>query len=79
MAQPTQLETSKLSPIRWENQSDTMVSSFACWTFTDVADDDKGYSYGTLLGSTVAALFGTGVDKMALDGNMNPQKYYTEL
>jgi len=35
-----------------------------------------GVSYGTLLGSTLAALFPDKVDRMVLDGVVNPHEYY---
>ena len=35
-----------------------------------------GISYGTLLGSTLAALFPDKVDRMILDGVVNPHEYY---
>ncbi|KAJ4329878.1 hypothetical protein N0V87_010490 [Didymella glomerata] len=38
-----------------------------------------GYSYGTLLGATLAAMFPTKVDRIVLDGNINPQSYYHKL
>ncbi|KAK5226028.1 hypothetical protein LTR99_002191 [Exophiala xenobiotica] len=38
-----------------------------------------GYSYGTLLGATVAAMFPDRVDRVILDGNINPTDYYHGL
>ncbi|KIV88713.1 hypothetical protein PV10_08371 [Exophiala mesophila] len=38
-----------------------------------------GFSYGTLLGSTIAAMFPEKVDRMILDGNINPTDYYRGL
>jgi pimeloyl-ACP methyl ester carboxylesterase len=38
-----------------------------------------GYSYGTLLGATVAAIFPNKVDRVLLDGNINPNDYYRGL
>lgn len=35
-----------------------------------------GFSYGTLLGSTIAAMFPNKIDRMVLDGNINPTDYY---
>ncbi|KAJ0163248.1 putative hydrolase [Colletotrichum tanaceti] len=35
-----------------------------------------GGSYGTLLGQTAAAMFPERIDKMVLDGNLNPHEYY---
>lgn len=35
-----------------------------------------GFSYGTALGSTVAAMFPDRVDKLILDGVMNPHQYF---
>jgi pimeloyl-ACP methyl ester carboxylesterase len=38
-----------------------------------------GYSYGTLLGATTAAMFPQLIDRMVLDGNINPTDYYRGL
>ncbi|KAF3034363.1 hypothetical protein E8E11_001306 [Didymella keratinophila] len=38
-----------------------------------------GYSYGTLLGATIAAMFPKNVDRIVLDGNVNAQDYYYGL
>ncbi|KAH8732206.1 hypothetical protein GQ44DRAFT_754759 [Phaeosphaeriaceae sp. PMI808] len=38
-----------------------------------------GYSYGTLLGATLAAMFPKQVDRVILDGNINPTDYYRGL
>ena len=38
-----------------------------------------GYSYGTLLGATTAAMFPKSIDRMVLDGNINPTDYYRGL
>jgi len=38
-----------------------------------------GYSYGTLLGATTAAMFPRSIDRMVLDGNINPTDYYRGL
>ncbi|KAH7091391.1 alpha/beta hydrolase fold-domain-containing protein [Paraphoma chrysanthemicola] len=38
-----------------------------------------GYSYGTLLGATTAAMFPESIDRMVLDGNINPTDYYYGL
>lgn len=38
-----------------------------------------GFSYGTLLGDTVAAMFPDKIDRMILDGNINPTDYYRGL
>ncbi|KAF2828912.1 alpha/beta-hydrolase [Ophiobolus disseminans] len=38
-----------------------------------------GFSYGTLLGSTVAAMFPNIIDRVILDGNINPTDYYRGL
>ncbi|GKT49690.1 tripeptidyl-peptidase sed1 [Colletotrichum spaethianum] len=35
-----------------------------------------GGSYGTLLGQTAAAMFPERIDRMVLDGNLNPHEYY---
>ena len=38
-----------------------------------------GISYGTILGSTVAAMFPDRIDKVVLDANANPHEYYHDL
>lgn len=38
-----------------------------------------GYSYGTLLGSTVAAMFPDKIDRLVLDGNVNPVEWWRGL
>ncbi|EFQ33110.1 proteinase [Colletotrichum graminicola M1.001] len=38
-------------------------------------DEDRGL-YGTLLGQTAAAMFPGRIDRMVLDGNLNPHEYY---
>lgn len=38
-----------------------------------------GYSYGTLLGATTAAMFPESIGRMLLDGNINPHDYYYGL
>lgn len=38
-----------------------------------------GLSYGTTLGATVAAMFPDRIDKLILDGVMNPHEYYHSL
>jgi pimeloyl-ACP methyl ester carboxylesterase len=43
------------------------------------SSDRIGLSYGTTLGSTVAAMFPDRIDKMVLDGVQNPQEYYNGL
>lgn len=35
-----------------------------------------GLSYGTILGSTLAAMFPEKIDRMVLDGNINPTEFY---
>ncbi|KAH8664242.1 peptidase S33, tripeptidyl-peptidase [Xylariales sp. PMI_506] len=50
-------------------------------SIVDALDEDGmlryyGFSYGTTLGFTVAAMFPDRVDKMILDGVQNPQEYY---
>ena len=35
-----------------------------------------GFSYGTVLGATVAAMFPEKIDKLVLDGVLNPHEYY---
>ncbi|KAE8150285.1 TAP-like protein-domain-containing protein [Aspergillus avenaceus] len=37
-----------------------------------------GFSYGTVLGATVAAMFPDRVDKLILDAVMNPHEYYND-
>jgi pimeloyl-ACP methyl ester carboxylesterase len=41
-----------------------------------VTDNSAGFSYGTLLGATVAAMFPDKMDKVVLDGVVNPFEYY---
>lgn len=38
-----------------------------------------GFSYGTLLGSTLSAMFPEKIDRVVLDGNINPTDYYHGL
>jgi pimeloyl-ACP methyl ester carboxylesterase len=38
-----------------------------------------GFSYGTTLGATAAAMFPNRIDKMILDGVQNPHDYYHSL
>ncbi|KAL5119967.1 hypothetical protein ACEQ8H_002065 [Pleosporales sp. CAS-2024a] len=38
-----------------------------------------GYSYGTLLGATLSAMFPDQIDRVILDGNINPTDYYRGL
>jgi pimeloyl-ACP methyl ester carboxylesterase len=38
-----------------------------------------GYSYGTLLGATLSAMFPNQMDRVILDGNINPTDYYRGL
>lgn len=38
-----------------------------------------GWSYGTLLGATLAAMFPERIDRMILDGVLNPHEYYNSL
>ncbi|KAK5058688.1 hypothetical protein LTR84_010952 [Exophiala bonariae] len=50
----------------------------------DALDEDGyirywGYSYGTVLGATLAAMFPDKIDRMVLDGNINPTEYYHGL
>lgn len=47
----------------------------------DAIESDKmlrfwGISYGTLLGSTLAAMFPERIDRMVIDGVVNPHEYY---
>lgn len=48
----------------------------------DALDEDGllrywGVSYGTILGATVAAMFPDRMDKVIVDGVVNPFEYYT--
>lgn len=50
----------------------------------DALDEDGllrywGFSYGTVLGSTVAAMFPDRMDKVVLDGCLNPHDYYAGI
>ncbi|EMR70664.1 putative nedd8-like protein [Eutypa lata UCREL1] len=50
----------------------------------DALDEDGllrywGFSYGTALGATVSAMFPDKVDKVVLDGVLNPTEYYGSL
>ncbi|KPI34476.1 Tripeptidyl aminopeptidase [Cyphellophora attinorum] len=38
-----------------------------------------GFSYGTLLGATIGAMFPDRIERMVLDGNINPSDYYYGL
>lgn len=38
-----------------------------------------GFSYGTLLGATVANIFPEKIHRVILDGNINPTDYYYGL
>jgi pimeloyl-ACP methyl ester carboxylesterase len=35
-----------------------------------------GFSYGTTLGATLAAMFPDKIDKLLIDGVQNPHEYY---
>ncbi|KAH8651203.1 peptidase S33, tripeptidyl-peptidase [Xylariales sp. PMI_506] len=53
-------------------------------SIVDALDEDGllrywGFSYGTTLGFTVAAMFPDRIDMMILDGVQNPQEYYHAL
>lgn len=37
-----------------------------------------GFSYGTLLGNVIARLYPSWIDRMILDGNIDPNSYYFE-
>lgn len=50
----------------------------------DALDEDGllrywGFSYGTVLGDTVAAMFPDRMDKVVLDGSLNPHDYYAGI
>lgn len=50
----------------------------------EVLDDDGlirfwGFSYGTTLGATIAAMFPDKIDRMVIDGVFNPHEYYNDL
>lgn len=50
----------------------------------DALDEDGlirywGFSYGTVLGSTLAAMFPERIDRMVLEGNINPTEFYHGL
>ncbi|KAL8647820.1 MAG: hypothetical protein Q9226_006274 [Calogaya cf. arnoldii] len=50
----------------------------------DALDEDRllrywGFSYGTALGATVAAMFPDRMDKVVLDGCLNPHDYYAGI
>lgn len=38
-----------------------------------------GFSYGTVLGDTIARLYPTEIGGMVLDGNINPNDYWFQL
>lgn len=38
-----------------------------------------GFSYGTALGATIAAMFPDRIDKMVLDGVVNVHQYYAGM
>lgn len=59
----------------------TKTDSFDIWvssvlSFARAQAEFKGYSYGTLLGNVIARQFGARVDRMVLDGNIDPNSYY---
>lgn len=45
-------------------------------TFTDLC---RGFSYGTLLGTTLATMFPDKIARLVIDGNINPIDYYYGL
>lgn len=58
----------------------TAQDVFAIAQAVGTADDKKirywGYSYGTLLGNVVARLYPDLIDRMVLDGNIDPNSYF---
>jgi len=62
----------------------TVATSRDVMGIVDALGGDKllrywGISYGTALGATIAAMFPDRIDKMLLDGVVNPWKYWGEL
>lgn len=68
----------------WKNHSELVGTAYVARDidalFQALGEDGLirywGYSYGTLLGSTLAAMFPEKIDRMVLDGNINPTDYY---
>lgn len=46
---------------------------------TNANEGCTGFSYGSLLGSTLVAMFPDKVDKVILDGVVNPFEYYQNM
>ena len=45
-------------------------------TYGVIAQFSPGFSYGTVLGATTAAMFPEKIDKMVLDGVVNSHQWY---
>lgn len=54
----------------WGEHLDFMASAVLGRAYT------AGFSYGTILGATAAAMFPERMDKIILDGVVNPHEYY---
>lgn len=68
----------------WRNLSEVVGTAYVARdvdALFQAMDEDGlirywGLSYGTLLGSTIAAMYPDKIDRMVLDGNINPTEYY---
>lgn len=45
-------------------------------SYIEILTDRLGFSYGTILGATAVAMFPDRMNKIILDGVMNPHEYY---